>query len=311
MNATIGVDISKDHLDLHRLPDGATKRFTNNARGHRQLVAWLAGDELDRIVYEATGHYHRSFESALAQAGLPLAKVNPRQARRFAEAFGALAKSDRIDAAMLAEMGRRLQPDIREPASQALNTLRDLQSARRALIKDRTAAKNRLARHSLDLLKAHTQARLEQIAQQIADIDRLTFEMVSADPLLKRRFDLLTSIPGISKTTACIILSEMPELGNIQARQAASLAGLAPFTKQSGAWSGKARIRAGRRNLRYALYMPALVASRFNPDLKATYDKLCAAGKPFKVAITAVMRKLLILANAIIRKDTPWAPVVA
>lgn len=308
MQLTIGVDISKDHLDVCRWPDGATRRFANDRRGHRALLAWLGEAEVVRVVYEPTGPYHRGVERALAGAGLPLAKVNPRQARRFAEATGKLAKTDRADAAMLARMGALLEPEPRPVASEVLEKLRELHLARRALVKDRTAARNRQKLLSLPLLKRQNTARLKQIDTQLAAIGRELEALIASEPELARRFDILRTIPGISNLAAFALLVDMPELGALDKRQAASLAGLAPVTRQSGTWSGRASIRGGRSQLRQALYMPALVAARFNPDLKAKYDQLIAAGKPPKVALTAIMRKLLILANALIRDTRKWTP---
>lgn len=308
MQITIGVDISKDHLDVCRWPDGAARRFSNDRPGHRALLAWLGETEVARVVYEPTGPYHRGVERALSGAGLPLAKVNPRRARRFAEATGRLAKTDRTDAAMLARMGALLEPEPRPAASELLEKLRELHLARRALVKDRTAARNRQKLIGLPLLKRQNTARMKQIETQLAAIDRELEALIASEPELARRFDILRSIPGISNLAAFALLVDMPELGTLDQRQAASLAGLAPATRQSGTWSGRACIRGGRAQLRQALYMPALVAARFNPDLKAKYDQLIAAGKPPKVAITAVMRKLLILANALLRDRREWTP---
>ncbi|MDJ0945571.1 MAG: transposase [Kiloniellales bacterium] len=303
---TIGIDISKDRLDAHRLPEGTAKRFSNDKKGCRALIAWIGRDPVARVVYEATGAYHRLLESVLGQAGLPLARVNPRQARRFAEAIGVLAKTDRVDAAMLARMGIALQPPQTPPASQRLADLRDLNLARRALVKDRTAARNRQKIARLPLIKRQLALRLRQIDRQIQTLDAAIDQLVQTDPDLRRRFEILISLPGISSTTATTLLAEMPELGTLQARQAASLAGLAPVVRQSGTWRGKAHIRGGRATLRQALYMPALVAARFNPDLKTLYKRLLSAGKPPKLAITAVMRKLITTANALLRENRKW-----
>ncbi len=303
---TIGIDISKDQLDAHRLPDGSAKRFSNDKKGCSDLLAWVGRDPVARVVYEATGAYHRLFESMAGQAGLPLAKVNPRQARRFAEAIGVLAKTDRVDAAMLARMGVALQPLQTPPADERLADLKDLHLARRALVKDRTAARNRQKIARMPLIKRQLAQRLRQIQTQIQAVDAAIEQQIQNHPLLRRRFNILISIPGIADTTAAALLVEMPELGTLEAKQAASLAGLAPVTRQSGTWRGRARIRGGRATLRQALYMPALVAARFNPDLKAIYTRLKDAGKPPKVAITPVMRKLLITANALLRENRKW-----
>lgn len=305
--ATIGVDVSKDHLDVHRLPDGTARRFGNDRAGHRALIRWLAGLDVGRIVFEPTGPYHRGLEHALATAGLPMAKINPRQARRFAEATGRLAKTDRVDAEVLARMGALLEPEVHAPPSATLEQLRDLVLARRALIKDRTAAKNRSKHLGLPLLRRQNAQRLRQIEAQLVAIDAAIEALIQEDEDLQRRQRILLSIPGISAVTAVAILVEMPELGSLDQKQAASLAGLAPVTRQSGSWQGRAFIRGGRAHLRQALYMPALVAARFNPDLAAMFTRLTAAGKPAKVAITALMRKLLVLANALLRDRREWS----
>jgi len=299
------------HLDVHRLPEGKFRRYRNNRTGHRALIKWLRQGPVKRIIYEATGPYHRAFELALGTAGLPLVKVNPRQARRFAEASGTLAKTDRIDAAMLARMGALLEPEPRPLPGPVLNELKDLRLAHRALIKDRTAAKNRAKVLRLPLLKRHNAERLAQIDAQLKAIEAAMQSLIDKNEALKERFAILLSIPGISALTAFALLIDMPELGTIGPRQAASLAGLAPITRQSGTWQGRAFIRGGRAALRQALYMPALVAARFTPDMKAKYQTLIEAGKPPKVAITAVMRKLLLLANALIRDRRKWQPDIA
>lgn len=305
-NDTIGVDISKDHLDAHRRSDGASRRFTNDKNGHRAFLKWLDGEPGARIVYEPTGPYHRAFERRLAEAGAALVKVNPRQARRFAEATGKLAKTDRLDAAMLARMGALLELEARPSRSPVLNDLKDLHMAREALVKSRTAAKNRAKNLTLVILRRHNAEQLRQVERQMAAIEAEITARIKADPELARRFDILVSMPGVSTVTAFALIIDMPELGTLDNGQAASLAGLAPVARQSGNWTGRAYIRGGRANVRQALYMPALVAMRFNPDLKAKYDKLKAAGKASKVAITAIMRKLVVLANALIRDDRKW-----
>jgi len=303
---TIGVDISKAHLDTHRMSDGASRRFANDKHGHQAFLKWLGGRTGARIVYEPTGPYHRAFERRLAEEGHPLVKVNPRQARRFAEATGRLAKTDRLDAAMLARMGAVLDLEARPVRGPILNDLKDLHMAREALVKNRTAAKNRARNLTLPLLRRQNAAQLRQIERQIAAIEAEIMAIVKADPDLASRFAILVSIPGVSTITAFALIIDMPELGTLENGQAASLAGLAPVARQSGQWTGRAFIRGGRANVRQALYMPALVAMRFNPDLKAKYEQLLAVGKPPKKAITAIMRKMILLANALLRDGRKW-----
>lgn len=306
----IGIDISKDHLDVHRLPGDERRRFDNSKAGHKALIRWI-GDTPARVVYEPTGYYHRALERALAAAGMPIAKVNPRQARRFAEATGNLAKTDALDAAMLTRMGAVLSLEARPVPSGIINDLRDLRTARNALIKDQVAAQTRAKAITLPLLKRQNAARLKQIEAQREAVDAEINTLIQGDPDLAQRFAILCSIPGIAEVSAAMLLIEMPELGSLDEKQVAALAGLAPIARQSGNWKGKSFIRGGRQQVRQGLYMPALVAIRFNADLKAKYEQLIKAGKAPKQATTAVMRKLIILANALLKKGRKWHTRVA
>jgi transposase len=306
---TIGVDISKAYLDAHRLPDGLARQFTNDRRGFGAMIKWIGKLNLERIVYEPTGAFHRCFEDALARAGLPLAKVNPLQARRFAQARGTRAKTDKVDAAVLAHMGVALQPGICPVPSKMLRDLKELQGARQALVKDRTAAKNRRKSLRVPLLKKQSTLRLRQITHSLEAIERAMLALIDDDRKTARAFEILCSIPGISNITAATLLVEIPELGTLEQKAVASLAGLAPFSRESGKWKGKRFIGGGRKFLREALYMPALVASTYNPDMKVVYQRLKDAGKPSKVAITAVMRKLIILANTLVKNNRVWSEI--
>lgn len=308
MDDTIGIDISKPMLDAFRRSTGEHRQFPNDATGCRALIRWIGHDRAKptRIVFEPTGPYHRMLELALLAAGLHLVKVNPRSARRFAEATGVLAKTDRIDASILAGMGALLDLQGRAAKTENQYDLKELAVARQALIKDRVAAKNRKAAALNALIKRQLAARIKQIAGQLAEIDTAILALMKDDPVLARRFDILCSIPGIGKITAAALLIDMPELGTLDNKQIASLAGLAPMTRQSGGWSGRARIRGGRRQIRITLYMPAVASLRCNPQLKKTFDTLTDAGKHAKLALTAVMRKLLTFANSLLRDDRKW-----
>lgn len=305
---TIGIDVSKDHLDAARYPSGETTRVANTRKGHTVLLRWISKNQVTRVVFEATGPYHRGLEQRLDVAGLAIAKVNPRQARRFAEATGKLAKTDRVDAFMLARFGALLEPISRPVRNETQNQLAELVAARRSLMRDRTAMLNRAHILTIEILKRHARHRLRQIEAQITSLDAAIETVMAEDPVLTRRREILLSIPGLGYVTAQALLADMPELGTMDEAQAASLAGLAPITRQSGKWQGKSFIRGGRACIRQALYMPALVAMRFNPDLKRIYSRLVDSGKHAKLAITAVMRKLVILANALLRDDRIWAP---
>jgi len=307
----VGIDISKDALDVCLYPEAASARFGNDKKGFTALMKWLGTRTIARLVFEPTGAYHRAFEARFLQAGFTLAKVNPRQARRFAEAIGTNAKTDAVDAAMLARFGAMLEPRVLPPHSEILSEMKDLLVARRALIKDRTAMQNRAHQRSLALLKAQAADRLKQVERQIAAIDAAMRERLDAGPALKARYNILVSIPGLGEITALALLIDMPELGALENKCAASLAGLAPIARDSGQSRGKRFIRGGRAELRHALFMPALVAMRFNADLKAVYERLIGAGKAPKVALVAVMRKLVILANAMLKKGARWEPKLA
>lgn len=309
MSSSIGIDISKDHLDAHRLSDGAAARFPNTSVGFRALAAWLSSESVERVVYEPTGPYHAAFERAFA-GRLPLVKVNPLQARRFAQARGTRAKTDPVDARALAEMGAALLLQPQEPVSDTLRVLKELQIARQALVKDRTRLLNRLRSLELPLLRRQNQARLKQAERQLAEIDREIHSRIREDRATARTFAILCSIPGIGAISAAALLIELPEIGTLTRKQVASLAGLAPMTRQSGNWRGRAFIQGGRKHLRDALYMPALVAMRVNPDLKAKYGRLRASGKPGKLALTVLMRKLIEMANTLVSADREWQPML-
>ena len=302
---TIGVDVSKDHLDAHRWPEGDALRVTNDARGHRRLIRWI-GPGAELVVFEPTSRYHRAFEAALAGAELPFARLHPTRARRFAEAAGLLAKTDRVDAGMLARMGALLEPAPEAPPSPVQAALAELERARAGLQRDRLAASNRAGQATHALVRRQAQRAARAAERAVAEIDAAIAAAIAADPGLARKAAILVSIPGISAVSAALLLAEMPEIGTLEAGEAASLAGLAPMTRESGRWRGKARIRGGRAALRKGLFMPALAAARCNPDLKAVHDRHRAAGKPAKLALTAVMRKLLLLANALVRDNRTW-----
>lgn len=307
MNDSIGIDVSKTKLDCHRLSDGAYTSFDNTKTGFAQLRRWIGKSVPARVVYEATGPYHGAFERAFS-GHLPLIKVNPLQARRFAQARGTRAKTDRVDAAVLAQMGTApgLQADT--PAREDQHELKELQVARTALVKDRTRLLNRIKTQTLALTKRRSKALLRQIEVSLKQVEAEIKTRLRATDQGAIDHDILCSIPGVGASTAAAILIECPEIGTLERKQIASLAGLAPMTRQSGQWQGQAFIQGGRKFLRDALYMPALVAVRFNPDMAAKYKDMCARGKPKKLALTAIMRKLLELANALIKAKRKWSP---
>jgi len=304
-NITIGLDISKDKIDAAKFPSQEAHQFDNDAPGHKKLILWM-GMEVKCVVFEPTGSYHRQLEQALALAQLPCLKVNPRSARYFAKAFGKLAKTDKVDALMLAQMGAHLPQARRELPTAAMQNLKELACARRSAVKDKVALKNRLHKTQASLLKRQYKAMLKLIERQIEDIDQLVENLIKQDKTMQQQLELLISIPGIGKATAMTLLIEMPELGTLNEKQAAALAGLAPITRQSGQWRGRAFIQGGRKTLRQALYMPALVAIQHCYKIKQKYQTLIDNGKQPKVAITAIMRKMIVIANAIIKNNQKW-----
>ena len=304
-NDSIGIDISKDFFDAHRLSDGGTACFPNAPAGFRALSKWLGEDIPTRVVFEATGPYHRHFERSLSRQ-LPLVKVNPLQARRFAQACGTRVKTDAVDARLLARFGSALTLEPDTPIDEKQYELRELFSARGSLVKDRIRLKNRLQTQTLALVMRQTKARIEQLTRQLKAIQQDINSRLQECPQRARANTILRSIPGIGEVAALTILIELPEVGTLRKKKAASLTGLAPMTQQSGKWRGKARIQGGRKPLRDALYMPALVAAKHNPDMRAKYQDMIAKGKPPKVALTTIMRKLIELANTLIKADREW-----
>ena len=300
---TVGVDISKAHLDAHALPSGRAERFANNAAGFKKLAAWAGAT--DWVVYESTGPWHRALEEALA-GELPLSRVNAMRARRFAQALGQEAKTDAADAKVLARMGAAMELRRVQPSTPTRRDLDELQTGRDGLVRDRTAALNRRHQARHPLLNRQLKQRLAQMERQIKALDAETGRLIAEDEALSRRAEVLTSIPGIARITAAGLLTEMPELGGIDGKAAASLAGLAPVTRESGAWKGRSFIGGGRSRPRRMLYMAAVSAITHNPDLARKYRELRERGKPPKVALVAVMRKLVVLANALLAQDREW-----
>lgn len=303
----IGVDISKSHFDVFDLETGRAAQFKNGKTGYRDFRKWLGGRKIARIVYEATGAYHRPFELAL-ETDFPLVKVNPFQARRFAEARGTRTKTDRADARSLAAMGKAFDLTAPPPRSKSQRLLRDLHTARSRMMRERVRLLSRASQLDVPLLQRQAQELIEHVERQIAELDAEIAALIAEDQDESRKLEIIRSIPGIGMVTASAILAFMPEIGQLDRKQVASLAGLAPFTRSSGTWVGQSFIKGGRKQLREALYMPALIASRFNPDLKTKYQTLRAAGKPAKVALVALMRKLIELANTLVKSDRKWAP---
>lgn len=261
------------------------------------------------FVFEATGAYHRGLERHLSLAAQPFIKVNPKQARRFAQAIGRLAKTDGVDARLLARMGIALDLAPQGVESEDIHDLRELLTARRALVKDQITAKTRLATALNPVVREQLGRRIDDIAADIQALDKVIAQIARQRGTLEDRICRLMTIPGIGRLTATTTLIDMPELGHFDNKKIAALAGLAPMTQQPGKWKGKERITGGRSSLRRAIYMPALVAIRFNHDLHRKYQQMLKAGKAKKVAITAIMRRIIVLANTLLRENWDWLPV--
>jgi transposase len=260
---------------------------------------------------EATAKYHRLPHRSLHAAGLAVAIVNPLRSRLFAEAIGQLAKTDRLDARVLAMMAESLEPKATAPTPEDLEAMQEIVRARQAAVADQTALSNQRLASQTAFLKAELSRRLKTLAASIARLDVEINRRLQADPALRRRYDILISIPGIGPVAAIAIIAGLPELGACSGKAASLLAGLAPLACESGEKAGDRRIKGGRGHVRKGLYFAALTAARFNPQLAAVYKRLRAAGKKPKVAITAIMRKLVVLANVLIRQDRPWTPIHA
>lgn len=304
----VGIDISKARLDVVSLPAAELPltSFDNDVKGHATLITRLRELAPRLIVLESTGGYQRAVVAALAAAGLPVVVVNPRQVRDFARAVGILAKTDAIDAAVLARFGASINPTMRPLPDAQATALVDLLTRRRQLLELHTAESNRLAQAVAPKVKASIKAVLNVLKKQIDMIDDDLDGLIQQSPCWLEKETLLTSVPGVGTQTARTLLGCLPELGQISRQAVAALVGVAPINRDSGTMRGKRTTWGGRKVVRSALYMAALVASRYNPVIRAHYQKLLAAGKAKKLALVACMRKLLVMLNAIIRTKTPW-----
>lgn len=304
----VGIDVCKEWLDVYLHPAGQCLRVANSRDGLKRLKRVLGGFDTALVVMEATARYHRLARRDIAQAGFRVSVVNPLRARLFAQATGALAKTDRIDARMLAIMGAALDPPARPPAPVEMEALQELVRARGAATRDLTRLRNRCGAAETPFLKAELRRQIGNFERSIARLSTEIERRIAADPALARRRSILLSIPGVGPVVAAVLLADCAELGTLSARAAALLAGLAPIARDSGDANGQRHIKGGRMTLRNALYMASLSAARANPSLKAFYQHLRAKGKKPKVALTAVMRKLIILANILIKEDRQWQP---
>ena len=301
----VGIDVSKDRLDGHILPNGEAFAVARDGEGLENLCRRFQGLALALIAVEATGGFETVVVAALAAAGLPVVVVNPAQVRAYARAIGARAKTDPIDALVIARFVEATKPEIRPFPDEDTRQLADLVARRRQIIAMIVAEKQREKRASVAMQRSIGRL-VKALEKELASVNQDIDGAVRGSPAWREKEDLLASVPGVGDVTARTLLAELPELGSLTRREVASLAGLAPYTRQSGQWRGKSFIEGGRASIRSALYMAAVSASRCNAALQPFYQRLVAAGKPKKLALIAVARKLLTILNAMLRDKKPW-----
>jgi transposase len=312
MSLCMGIDVSKDWLDLDLVDQtgqrGPAERIDNSPAACQALAQKLGKLDLQRIVVEASGGYERTLVAACVAAGLPIVVVNPRQVRDFAKALGILAKTDEIDAFVLARFAQVVQPPQRNVPNEQTQAIRDLLTRRAQLVEMRTMESNRLKQAATTRIIKDLKSSLQFIDKRLKRLDDEIDQHIRQTPAWQETVEILKSTPGIGPQTARILVLELPELGQCSRQQAAALVGVAPMNCDSGQFRGERSIRGGRKNVRTALYMATLTATRHNDTIRGFYEKLRNAGKPAKVAIVACMRKLLTILNAMIRDQHAWQP---
>lgn len=307
----VGIDVAKKHLDVHLSLSGESLRLPNDPQGHQALVARLRGHPVRQIVLESTGGYEAPLVGELHHAGLPVAVVNPRQVRDFARATGRLAKTDRIDAEILARFGEAIRPSNTPLPDPITRQIKALVLRRRQLLHLHQAEANH-TEHVTETALLRGIARVRKVIEkELARVDQELQRVIQSSPIWRHKAELLTTTPGISDTTAAALLAHLPELGTLNRRQAAALVGVAPINRDSGTLRGKRMTGGGRACARRALFMPTLVAIRHNPAIRTFYQHLLAHGKAKMTAVIACMRKLLTALNALLRNDQPWRQTCA
>jgi transposase len=302
----VGIDVSKERLDVAIRPEGDSFAVSRTGAGIDELIERLKNFSIRLVAIEATGGFETVVAAGLAGASLPVVVVNPAQVRAFAQALGKRAKTDPIDAAVIAHFAEATKPQLRQLPDATTRLLAELVARRRQIV-EMMGAESQRARHITAPRLKKGLARLRKaLEKELSELDEDISDHVRGSPAWAEKEDLLASVPGIGPTIARSLIAELPELGSLDRRQIAALVGLAPWTRQSGQWRGKSFIGGGRSSVRRVLFMGAMVAARFNPTLKLFRDKLVAAGKPKLVAIIAVARKLLTILNAILRDKSPW-----
>lgn len=306
----IGIDVSKKLLDVCVLPEGSVTKVENNHKGFDRLLKHLSDFKGALVVMEATGGLQTPVCGALHEGGFQVAIVNPRQVRDFAKAMGILAKTDKIDATVLARFAQKVRPEPRPLKDKQALYLSELMARRRQLVEMRVMEKNR-AHTARKAIKRKIMLNIQWLGQQLADLDQEMDDFIKGSPIWRVKEDLLTSVPGVGKVLARTLLSSLPELGSLDRHCIAALVGVAPFNRDSGQYRGQRSCWGGRAVVRNVLYMATLSAVRYNPVIKAHYKKLIEQNKKFKVAMVACMRKMLVILNAMVRDNRPWSPVSA
>ena len=303
----VGIDVAKAHLDVAIEGDKACATFDNTAAGHTSLLEHLRGQTIERVVLEASGGYERSVVAVMLAKGWPVVVANPRQVRDFARAIGQLAKTDTIDARVLARFAKVIEPEVRTLPDEKSVELQEKLARRDQLVQMRTAENNRLKQAISKAVEKSIQAMLDAIDEQLRSVDDDIDRLIRSSPAWQAKVDLLKGVPGVGEQTARCLVAQLPELGSCSRQKIAALVGVAPINRDSGTMRGRRTTFGGRANVRRMLYMATLVATRHNPVIRAYYQRLVAAGKRKMVALVAAMRKLLVILNAMLRDQKTWA----
>lgn len=306
VESTGGIDVCQETLDCLIWPSRDFLQAANTPEGIRQIKRFLKRFNLTLVVVEATGKWHRAVRRSLFADHIPVAEVDPYKVRMFARAQGILAKNDRLDALVLAQFAAVMAPTVRPPAPESMEELSELVRARASTVAEQTALKNQLGTAATSFLRRHLQRRITRADKDVEALDAEILKRIKTDEGLARRYEILTSMPGVGFVVAATFIASLSELGSCNEKQITKLAGLAPQDNDSGKYRGARVIWGGRPDVRRAAYLAAFVAVRHNPALKSMFERMIAAGKPFKVAVIAAARKIVILANILITQDRKW-----
>lgn len=302
----LGIDVSKDSFDVFVHETSTHKKFEMN-KGHiRKAMSWIKKNKPTLIVLEATGGYERTLVAELATAKLPVVVSNPRQIRDFAKATGKLAKTDKIDAAVIAHYAAAIMPEIRPLLNKQEQKLSALTSRRRQLVELRAIEKNHKEHAYLPEISTSVETVIQKLTTEIESIEAMVTNLISSDPDMQNKIDQISSVPGVGKITAAVLMADLPELGTLNRKQIAALIGVAPMNRDSGQFRGKRMTGSGRKSIRTALFMAMLAVIQFNPKLKAFYKHLVDQGKPKMVALVAAMRKLIVILNSMLKNNESW-----